>query len=144
MRLEEPGTRPVVLSAPRHVHHEAPQNGVVWKVSAKGRNILRGFCEQFGIELVEGNAVSDHVRMRLGVSPKYSVANAIGKFKGKSTILMHRRSLWKTKYCTKHHFWAPGNCVSTVGLDEDVIRHFVRDQEEHDQQLTPLPFEDQL
>ena len=28
------------------------------------------------------------------------------------------------------HFWATGYCVSTVGLDEETIRGYIRDQEE--------------
>ena len=28
------------------------------------------------------------------------------------------------------HFWATGYCVSTVGLDEETIQQYIRDQEE--------------
>ncbi len=28
------------------------------------------------------------------------------------------------------HFWATGYCVSTVGLDEERIRKYIREQEE--------------
>jgi len=28
------------------------------------------------------------------------------------------------------HFWARGYCVSTVGLDEQQIRQYIREQEE--------------
>jgi len=28
------------------------------------------------------------------------------------------------------HFWAQGYCVSTAGLDEAVIRKYIRDQDE--------------
>jgi len=28
------------------------------------------------------------------------------------------------------HFWATGYCVSTVGLDEQRIRQYIREQEE--------------
>ena len=33
------------------------------------------------------------------------------------------------------HFWTRGYCVSTVGLDEETIRKYIRDQEKHDKQL---------
>jgi len=36
------------------------------------------------------------------------------------------------------NFWARGYCVSTVGLDEETIREYVRSQEEADQKLDPL------
>ncbi|HED18415.1 MAG TPA: hypothetical protein ENI74_02800 [Gammaproteobacteria bacterium] len=35
---------------------------------------------------------------------------------------------------TGKHFWSRGYCVSTVGLDETMIRAYVRNQEELDRQ----------
>lgn len=48
--------------------------------------ILRQLCIQKEIELVEGNAVIDHVHMVLRIPPKYSIAMAIGYLKGKSAV----------------------------------------------------------
>ncbi|MCP3871215.1 MAG: IS200/IS605 family transposase, partial [Gammaproteobacteria bacterium] len=39
---------------------------------------------QFGVELVEGHAMSDHVHLCLSIPPKLSVAYTIGRLKGKS------------------------------------------------------------
>ena len=33
------------------------------------------------------------------------------------------------KYRRKVHFWVTGYCVSTVGLDEDRIRKYIREQD---------------
>jgi len=52
--------------------------------------ILRELCDQMGIELVEGHAMPDHVHLCLSIPPKYSVANAVGRLKGKSAIRIHR------------------------------------------------------
>ena len=46
--------------------------------------ILRELCNQSGVELVEGHAMSDHVHLCLSIPPKYSVANTVGFLKGKS------------------------------------------------------------
>ena len=48
--------------------------------------ILRELCEQMGIELVEGHALPDHVHLCLSIPPKYSVANAVGRLKGKAAF----------------------------------------------------------
>ena len=101
--------------------------------------IFRELCQQFGLELVEGHALADHVHMCLSIPPKFSVANAIGKLKGKSAILIHRRYLGRTKNLTGYHFWARGYCVSTVGLDEAMVREYIRKQDQHElrqEQLT--------
>jgi len=38
----------------------------------------------------------------------------------------------KKRNFTGFHFWARGYCVSTVGLDEEVIRAYIRNQEEEE------------
>jgi putative transposase len=93
--------------------------------------ILRDLCVQKGIELLEGHAMADHVHLVLSIPPKYSVAHAIGFLKGKSAVRIHRELL-KERRLTGLHFWATGYCVSTVGVDEQKIREYVRDQEKRD------------
>ena len=36
------------------------------------------------------------------------------------------------------HFWARGYFVSTVGRDEEVIREYIRDEEQEDKRLEQL------
>ncbi len=92
--------------------------------------IMRELCRQKEIGIVEGNAMPDHIHMLLSIPPKYSVAMTMGYLKGKSAVRIHR-DLMKTKGTMfGRSFWARGYCVSTVGLDEDRIRAYIRDQEE--------------
>ena len=102
--------------------------------------ILRELCEQEKVELVEGHALWDHVHLCLSIPPKYSVANTIGFLKGKSAIRIHREYLGKKRNFTGFHFWARGYCVSTVGLDEEVIRGYIRNQEEEKKRQEQLEF----
>ena len=90
--------------------------------------ILRKLCQQRGISLLEGHAMSDHVHMCLSIPPKFSAAHTIGFLKGKSAVLIHRRLLQERRM-TGLSFWAQGYCVSTVGLDEETIRQYIREQE---------------
>ena len=104
-------------------------------------NLLRQLCRQKGVDLLEGHAMPDHMHMVLRIPPKYSVAMVVGYVKGKSAIQIHRQWLGVEQGFTGKHFWSPGYCVSTVGLDEGAIRAYVRDQERLDRQeeldLTP-------
>ena len=93
--------------------------------------ILRELCRQRGIELLEGHTMPDHVPMCLSIPPKFSVANTIGFLKGKSAVRIHR-DLLKERRMSGLHFWATGYCVSTVGLDETQVRHYIRNQEKRD------------
>ena len=101
--------------------------------------ILRQLCEQEGVELVEGHALPDHVHLCLSIPPKYSVANTVGFLKGKSAIRIHREFMGRERNFTGFHFWARGYCVSTVGLDEETVRAYIRrqeDEEKRQEQLT--------
>ncbi|MBO4300864.1 MAG: IS200/IS605 family transposase, partial [Desulfovibrio sp.] len=73
--------------------------------------------------------------MCLGIPPKYAVAEAIGRLKGKSAILIHKRYLGRGKNLSGYHFWARGYCVSTVGLDEALVREYIRNQEAEDKAM---------
>ncbi len=93
--------------------------------------ILRDLCVQKGVGLLEGHAMPDHVPMLLSIPPKHSVAFTVGFLKGKSAVRIHREIL-KERRMTGLHFWATGYCVSTVGLDEQRVREYVRNQEKRD------------
>ena len=128
-----------------HVKWECPYHVVIvpkyrrkiffGKSRKKAGNILRQLCRRKGIGLLEGNAMPDHVHMVLSIPPKYSVAMTLGYLKGKGVIRIHRE-LMKTKGTLfGRKFWSRGYCVSTVGLDEQRIRAYVREQEHLDKQL---------
>ncbi|MGH8546353.1 MAG: IS200/IS605 family transposase [Gammaproteobacteria bacterium] len=96
--------------------------------------IFQQFCRQKEIELVEGHAMLDHVHMVLSIPPKLSVAMAVGYLKGKSAIQVHREALNVKQGFTGKHFWSRGYCVSTVGLDGQMIRAYVKNQDDLDRQ----------
>jgi putative transposase len=102
-------------------------------------SILRKLCEQEGVELVEGHALADHVHLCVSIPPKHSVANTVGFLKGKSAIQIHRQYLGRERNFRGFHFWARGYCVSTVGLDEQAIREYIRSQEDEERRQEQLP-----
>jgi len=90
--------------------------------------VIREVCRRRGIEQVEGHLMLDDIHMCVSIPPKHSVAYAIGFIKGKSAVRIHRQILGKKKV-TGLHFWSRGYCVSTVGLNEETIRKYIREQE---------------
>ena len=96
--------------------------------------IMRQLCRQKGIGLEEGNAMPDHIHMVLSIPPKYSVAMTLGYLKGKSAVRIHREMMKSKGTLFGRSFWSRGYCVSTVGLDEEGIRAYVRNQENLDKQ----------
>ena len=53
----------------------------------------------------------------------------IGYIEGKSAIKIHREMAGHKRQFTGMHFWAPGYCVSTIGLNEAQIREYVKNKE---------------
>ena len=100
-------------------------------------SILRGLCEQKGIEMLEGHAMSDHIHLCLKIPPKYSVSYAIGFLKGKSAVRIHRELLHERRM-SGLHFWATGYWVSTVGREEHLVRKYIREQENWDRRQGEL------
>ena len=103
-------------------------------------DVLRDLCRQRGVELLEGHLMPDHIHMCLKVPPKFSIAFVIGFLKGKSAVRIHR-SILKAKKVTGLHFWARGYCVSTVGLDEETVKKYIREQEKLEKQQLEFDFE---
>ena len=110
--------------------------------SSIGR-VLRDLCEQKGVELLEGHAMPDHLHLLLSVPPKYAIAFAIGYLKGKSAVRVHRELLKTQGTVFGRSFWSRGYCVSTVGLDEAMIRRYIQDQEKHERDQERGLFDDQ-
>ena len=51
--------------------------------------ILRELYQWQGVEILEGHAMPDHIRLCLGIPPQFSVENAVGFLKRKSAIRIH-------------------------------------------------------
>ena len=84
--------------------------------------------------------MKDHVHMCLSIPPKYAVSNVVGYLKGKSAISIARAFRGKQRNFTGEEFWARGYFVSTVGLDEEVVREYIRNQEKQDEYQDQLRF----
>ncbi len=86
----------------------------------------------------EGHIMSDHVHMMISIPPKYAVSQVVGFIKGKSAIHIARTYVGRKRNYVGQHFWARGYFVSTVGRDEQVIREYIRHQEQEDQRIDQL------
>ena len=89
-------------------------------------------------EIVEGHLMTDHVHICISIPPKYAVSNVVGYIKGKSAIQIARRFGGMQRNFTGENFWARGYFVSTVGLDEAMVRAYIRNQEEEDERYDQM------
>ena len=100
--------------------------------------VFRELARHKGSEVVEGHLMSDHVHMCISIPPKVAVANVVGYMKGKSAITIARKFMGRARNFTGEVFWARGYFVSTVGLDEDMVRAYIRHQQNEDERYDQM------
>lgn len=104
------------------------------KVKEEVEMCVREQSRQMNCEVQEMNVQADHVHLIVQVPPKLAISEYMGRLKGKSAIRVFGvfRDLRQHRYWG-NHFWAQGYCVGTVGLDQEMIRKYVRWQEKQEQ-----------
>ena len=102
------------------------------------REVFRQLAEQKESRVEEGHLMPDHVHMMIAIPPKHAVSQVVGYIKGKSAIHLARVYGERKRNFVGQHFWARGFFVSTVGRDEEVIREYIRRQEEEDKRLDQM------
>ena len=100
--------------------------------------IFHELARQQEAQIVEGHLRSDHVHICISIPPKYAVSRVVGYLKGKSAIAIARRFGGRERNFTGEVFWARGYFVSTVGLDEAVVRAYIRRQEQEDERYDQM------
>ncbi|WP_461257124.1 IS200/IS605 family transposase [Treponema sp. R80B11-R83G3] len=92
---------------------------------------IRTICEWKHVEILELTIMPDHIHMVAIIPPKLAVAELMGILKGKTAIaVFQQHKNLRTKPYWGNHFWSRGYCVTTVGMDEERIRRYVKYQED--------------
>jgi putative transposase len=104
--------------------------GAIQELVEQDIRVLCGWREVLVHEL---SVQPDHVHLVCSVPPKISISDFMGLLKGKLAIKLFKSyPKLRTKPYWGNHFWARGYFVTTVGVDEEMIRRYVRHQEEKD------------
>ena len=98
------------------------------------RNELYRLCAQKDmVQIEEINIQPDHVHIILTIPPKYAVSDIMGFLKGKTAMKLLNIIPQLRKRYWGQHIWSRGYCVSSVGLNEEQIRKYVKWQQEREQ-----------
>ena len=100
--------------------------------------VMKELARQKESEILQGALMPDHVHMLIAIPPKYAVSSVIGYIKGKSAIYIARNFRGKKINFVGESFWARGYFVSTIGLDEGMIRNYIKNQEKEDKRIEQL------
>ena len=75
----------------------------------------------------------DHLHMVMIIPPKYAIADIMGELKSQSASYLRKKYVWLEKvYWKENIVWSPGYFVSSVGLDEHMIKRYVANQGRQD------------
>ena len=110
------------------------------QVKQEVEKCLRLFCDQLKCCIVELNIQKDHIHLLVKIPPKVSISKMMGVVKGRTAIRVFKQfpNLKQRPYWG-NHFWAPGYCVDTVGMDAEMIQKYIKYQERQERQAE-LPF----
>jgi putative transposase len=86
------------------------------------------------VEVLELNVQPDHIHLVMSIPPKYAVSEVMGYLKGKLSLRLFQKYERVGKRYWGRHLWSRGYCISTVGLNEDLIRRYVKHQEKMDKE----------
>ena len=99
-------------------------------------NDIRMLCEWKNCDIHELSVQNDHIHLVVSIPPKLSVSEMMGILKGKLAIKLFKSyPKMKQKPYWGNHFWARGYFVSTIGIDEEVIKRYVKYQEQEEKQI---------
>ena len=106
------------------------------EIAEYAKQQLYSLCRQKDlVEVLELNVLADHIHLVVSIPPKYSVSAIMGYLKGKLSIRLFQKYERLGKRYWGQHLWSRGYCVSTVGLDEDKIRKYVKWQETKEKEV---------
>jgi putative transposase len=110
-------------------------------VGQKVRDWVRKIAEWKGVDILEGHVSKDHVHLVLSIPPKYAVSDVVGTIKGRVAIRLFKHVPEIRKKYWGRRFWSRGYFVSTIGVDEAIIRQYVEKQEVKERQAEQMGFD---
>jgi len=93
------------------------------------------YLEEIGIDV-------DHIHLHMIIPPKYAVSKVVDALKAVTSLKLKQRfpHFLQKAYWDGGGIWSKGFFVSTVGINEAIIRRYVRYQGEQDTGQAQLDF----
>ena len=102
--------------------------------------VMRNYLEEKypDVYVEELSVQVDHVHMMVVIPPKYAVSSIVGGIKSKTSLRMKKEFGFMG---SSKQVWSIGYFVSTVGMNETVIRKYIQNQEDQDKGRAKLALE---
>ncbi len=110
------------------------------KVKQELRRIFESITKWKHWEIIELNIQEDHIHLVILLTPRDSVSYAMQIIKGKSSAWMKKKIKRTHGLYERQSLWARGYFASTIGMDEKIIRRYVKHQHHHNEVEQPSLF----
>ena len=136
-------------------HHQAhvvytTQYHIVWIPKFRRKVLIPGVKQYFekvmdsylidrypDVLLLKRSVQPDHIHLLLEIPPKYSVSQIVGAIKANTSRVMRKKFPY---LANSREMWSIGFFVSTVGLNAQLIRKYIENQETQDKGQAELEF----
>lgn len=85
------------------------------------------------IDIIEINHDKDHIHLLVSIPPKLSVGSVVRIIKTNTSRMLNQRfEFLKKVYWNDTAIWSEGYFVSTVGINEKIIKDYIQNQGKED------------
>jgi putative transposase len=129
------------------------QYHIVWITRYRRKILVKGVKDYLKIKLLEIRKYYpeweyleigidlDHVHLYMVIPPKYAVSKVVEAIKSNTSKALKIKFAFLEKvYWDDRGIWAKGYFVSTVGINEKIIKEYVKMQEKEDTGQAELEF----
>ena len=104
--------------------------GIFAYIKLKIKEIGKHYPE---LEVKEINHDRDHIHILISIPPKMSVGNAVRIIKANTARSIRQKfPILRKVYWGSEGMWSDGYFVSTVGINESIIRRYIEEQGKED------------
>ena len=127
------------------------QYHVVWIPKGRRNILLPGVAKYLGsmiygliadrypdVYVSEINILRDHIHALIEIPPKYAVSKIVGYLKGRTSLQLRKKFEFIRRSPST---WSEGYFVSTVGLNESMVRKYIKFQQDQDSGQTEFVWE---
>lgn len=98
--------------------------------------------EMEGVKITEmgfDDRFRDHMHLVMIIPPKFAACDVVANLKARSAGLMRKKFLWlKKAYWKENLVWSRGFFLSTIGVNETIIKNYVKWQGKMDSEQGQL------
>ena len=84
------------------------------------------------LHLIKINVGGSHVHIQMEIPPNIAVCKAVQVLKQNSSMFLKKRFKFIDKMYLEGNIWSVGYFSSTIGINEEIIKHYIDEQSEED------------